>query len=262
LSIDRINKAYHTHSTHVGQPRRRRRPRGRPATEDVAGVSGRIAAPPSVMQPVTLRSGCGVAGRRILRGEMLPPRPAAATTSGARLCFVWVHGLGSVSASTKSDALLGLARRLGAGMLRLDMTGHGESAARSRPQRAVGDAAEGMDDVTLTAWVEDIAAAVGWVGSSSWAAPGHRAARGGEREATVAPPRLGLGLGGAPACGGAPPVAAPPLAPAPASAPASASASASAAAAAAAAAAATPVRVVLVGYSFGALAAAHFAAHR
>eukprot|EP01047_Picozoa_sp_COSAG01_P033386 COSAG01_NODE_2453_length_7674_cov_13.713003_9_plen_243_part_00 len=148
------------------------------------------------MQPVTLRSGCGVAGRRILRGEMLPPRPAAATTSGARLCFVWVHGLGSVSASTKSDALLGLARRLGAGMLRLDMTGHGESAARSRPQRAVGDAAEGMDDVTLTAWVEDIAAAVGWVGSSSWAAPGHRAARGGEREATVAPPRLGLGLGG------------------------------------------------------------------
>ena len=100
----------------------------------------------------------------------------------------------------------------------MDMTGHGESAA-----------AGGMDDVTLTAWVDDIGAAVDWVTRQ-------RPTRGGEGDvvtAAAAATPLGPGrvLGG-----GQAPVQS--------------------------LAAAAPMRVVLVGYSFGALAAAHFAAHR
>ena len=89
------------------------------------------------MPAIALRSAAG----RVLRGEQLLPgrRPA--------LNFVWLHGLASVAVSQKSDALVSLAARLGAGCLRVDMTGHGKSEG-------------GRTDITLSAWLEDAAALV------------------------------------------------------------------------------------------------------
>lgn len=90
---------------------------------------------------VQLRAACG----RQLRADQLLPSTAAA--GALPLTFVWAHGLASVRQSQKSDALMALAQRNGAGCLRLDLTGHGESDG-------------GRDDVTLTAWLDDLECAV------------------------------------------------------------------------------------------------------
>lgn len=92
------------------------------------------------MESVALRAACG----RLLRADQLLPSSAS---SAARLTFVWAHGLASVRGSQKSDALVALAQRYGAGCLRLDLTGHGESEG-------------GRDDVSLTAWLADLECAV------------------------------------------------------------------------------------------------------
>lgn len=86
------------------------------------------------MQPVALRSAAG----RTLHADQLLPRSLCAPPT----IFVWLHGLASVRRSQKSDALLGMAQKWGAGYLRLDMTGHGESGGC-------------LDEVTVSSWIDD-----------------------------------------------------------------------------------------------------------
>jgi pimeloyl-ACP methyl ester carboxylesterase len=96
---------------------------------------------PPEMQPIVLR---GAAGRALHADQLLPRATGGQKTATS---FVWIHGLASVRASQKSDALMALAQRSGAGCLRLDMTGHGQSEG-------------GLDDVTLSSWVQDVDCAV------------------------------------------------------------------------------------------------------
>ena len=98
---------------------------------------------PSCFQPapIVLRGAAG----RVLHADQLLPRATAGQMTATS--FVWIHGLASVRASQKSDALMALAQRSGAGCLRVDMTGHGQSEG-------------GLDDVTLSSWVQDVDCAV------------------------------------------------------------------------------------------------------
>ena len=91
------------------------------------------------MQSVTLRSAAG----RTLHADQLVPKHLASPPT----IFMWLHGLASVRRSQKSDALLSLAKKWGAGYLRVDMTGHGESDGC-------------LDDVTVSSWVEDVQCAL------------------------------------------------------------------------------------------------------
>ena len=100
-----------------------------------------ISKNPPQMQPIVLR---GAAGRALHADQLLPRATGGQKTATS---FVWIHGLASVRASQKSDALMALAQRSGAGCLRLDMTGHGQSEG-------------GLDDVTLSSWVQDVDCAV------------------------------------------------------------------------------------------------------
>ena len=106
------------------------------------------------MQSVTLRSAAG----RTLHADQLVPQHLARPPT----IFVWLHGLASVRRSQKSDALLSLAKKWGAGYLRVDMTGHGESDGR-------------LDEVTVSSWVEDVQCALehiaAWSPQSAVASP-------------------------------------------------------------------------------------------
>ena len=75
-------------------------------------------------------------GRGLVADVLLPGR--LATT------FVFIHGLASVREGQKSDAIFGLARRLGAGAIRVDMTG------------PWGESPGNLAEVTLTRWIEDV----------------------------------------------------------------------------------------------------------
>lgn len=104
------------------------------------------ANPLAMLQKVVVRS---AAGRTLHADQLLPQRLCRPPTT-----FVWLHGLASVRRSQKSDALLGLVQKWGAGYLRVDMTGHGKSDGS-------------LDDVTVSSWMEDVQCTLQHVAASS-----------------------------------------------------------------------------------------------
>ena len=80
-------------------------------------------------------------------------RVVADRLAGARPGFLWLHGLGSVRDSIKSNALFAHAESLGREAWRFDFRGHGESS-------------QALADTTLTDLIEDTLAVLARAGRS------------------------------------------------------------------------------------------------